>query len=58
VIPTVTSRAVRNCTGHTDSVMSVSEICKRRLAIQCVSQDKACAVFDRNDPLSVSDTVL
>jgi hypothetical protein len=36
----VTSRAVRNCIGPTDSVMSVSQISKRRLAIPCVDQIK------------------
>jgi hypothetical protein len=58
VMPTVTSRAVRNCNVCTDSVMSVSQISKRRLTIPCFDQDKARTVCDYNDPLSVCHTVL
>lgn len=57
VISTVTSRRIRHCTCRTDPVLSVAQISKRNLAAP-MDQDKACAVCDRNDPLSVCDTVL
>jgi hypothetical protein len=50
-MPAFTSKAI----GSRDPVMLISQISNKRLAIPCVDQDKACAVFDFNDPLKVCD---
>jgi hypothetical protein len=63
LIPTVTSRPVRNCTGRTDSVMSIAQISKKRLASPCDDRDKrvpfviATTVIQCYDILSTAATL-